>query len=312
REQHPSSLVYEDLIKLCGTILDSYHWIDNPETGAVGELIAQIRETAELVLDEFEKVQSIQQRAAESVSHAESAQQEILREIKRRDYQKPDDHVIGLKAINQQRGHLLTLRDQRYIDHAALDQLDQALQKAQQELADRTIAFLQREDAFQSYIDEIEATLTEAQQRETVTDLRPLEQRLDEIGEGLDLLSEMLNSLPVDDATIRTNILATMSSVYAQLNQAKAKLRNRLKSIGSSEAVAEFGAQFTLFSQAVINALGIATTPEKSEEQLSKLLVQLEEFESKFSEHDEFLNDIIAKRDARRHRKTHPRHVGSG
>jgi MoxR-like ATPase len=297
REQHPSSLVYEDLIKLCGTILDSYHWIDNPETGSVGELIAQIRETAELVLDEFEKVQAIQQRAAESVSHAETAQQEILREIKRRDYRKPDDHVIGLKAINQQRGHLLTLREQRYIDHSALDQLDQALQKAQQALADRTIAFLQREDAFQSYIDEIEATLAEAQQRETVADLRPLEQRLDEIGDGLDLLSEMLNSLAVDDATVRTDILATMSSVYAQLNQAKAKLRNRLKSIGSNEAVAEFGAQFTLFSQAVINALGIATTPEKSEEQLSKLLVQLEEFESKFSEHDEFLNDIIAKRE---------------
>ncbi len=297
REQRPSALLYEDLIKLCATILDSYHWIDREETGAFGELIRLIRETAELVLDEFEKVQAIQQRATESIAEAEKTQRELIREINRGEYKKPDDHVIGLKAINQQRGHLLTLKEQRYIDHEAIERLDQSLQQSQEKLSSRTIDFLQREDAFDSYLQEIAETLAEAEQRQTLADLRPLEQRLDEIGEGLDLLSEMLNSLPVEDATVRTDILATMSNVYAQLNQAKAKLRNRLKSVGSSEAVAEFGAQFTLFSQAVINALGIATTPEKSDEQLSKLLVQLEEFESKFSEHDEFLNDIIAKRE---------------
>jgi hypothetical protein len=297
REQRPSVLLYEELIKLCATILDSYHWIDKQETGAIGELIRLIRETAELVLDEFEKVQGIQQRAAESLQEAQGVQRELIREINRRDYRKPDDYVLGLKGINHQRGHLLTLREQRYMDLSALERLDQELLQAQERLSARTIEFLQREDAFQGYQQEIAETLTEAEKRQAVTELRPLEQRLDEIGEGLDLLSEMLNSLPVEDARIRTDILATLSSVYAQLNQAKAKLRNRLKSLGSREAVAEFGAQFTLFSQAVINALGVATTPEKSEEQLSKLLVQLEEFESKFSEHDEFLNDIIAKRE---------------
>jgi hypothetical protein len=297
REQQPSALLYEELIKLCGTILDSYHWIDNTETGAIGELIRLVRDTAELVLDEFEKVQVIQQRAGESLQAAQRSQRELIREINRRDYKKPDDHVAGLKAVNHQRGHLLTLREQRYMDQSALDQLDQELVQAQERLSKRTIEFLQREDAFHSYQQAIEATLAEAEKHQTVADLRPLEQRLDEIGEGLDLLSEMLNSLPVEDATVRTDILATMSSVYAQLNQAKAKLRNRLKSIGSSEAVAEFGAQFTLFSQAVINALSLATTPEKSDEQLSKLLVLLEEFESKFSEHDEFLSDIIDKRE---------------
>ncbi|MES9993415.1 MAG: DNA repair ATPase [Candidatus Thiodiazotropha sp.] len=297
REQQPSALLYEELIKLCGAILDSYHWIDKSETGAIGELIRLIRETAELVLDEFEKVQAIQQRAGESLQQAQRIQGEVIREIKRRDYQKPDDHVSGLKAINQQRGHLLTLREQRYMDLGALDQLDRELLQTQERLSKRTIEFLQRDDAFHSYQQAIEETLAEAEKRHTVADLRPLEQHLDEIGEGLDLLSEMLNSLPVEDATVRTDILATMSSVYAQLNQAKARLRNRLKSIGSSEAVAEFGAQFTLFSQAVINALSLATTPEKSDEQLSKLLVLLEEFESKFSEHDEFLNDIISKRE---------------
>ncbi len=297
REQRPSALLYEELIKQCGAILDGYHWIDKAETGGIGDQVRQIRETAELVLDEFEKVQSIQQRANQSLSDAQQGQRELIREINRRDYRKPDDHVVGLKGINQQRGHLLTLREMRYIDLTALDLLDAELVAAQERLAKRTVEFLQREDAFEGTLQAINETLSEAGKQRTVAELTPLQQRLDEIGEGLDLLSEMLNNLSVDDTTVRTAILATLSSVYAQLNQAKAQLRNRMKSIGSRESVAEFGAQFTLFSQSVINALGLATSPEKCDEQLSKLLVLLEEFESKFSDQDPFLNDIIAKRE---------------
>ena len=63
------------------------------------------------------------------------------------------------------------------------------------------------------------------------------------------------------------------------------------------EAVAEFGAQFKLFSQSIANALGLATTPERCDEQLSRLLVQLEELESQFSEFDQFLVDIMDKRE---------------
>ncbi|MCU7933426.1 MAG: DNA repair ATPase [Candidatus Thiodiazotropha sp. (ex Dulcina madagascariensis)] len=297
REQQPSATLYEDLIKNCGEILDSYHWIDNEQTGSLGQIIRRIRETAELVLDEFEKVQTIQQQALHALADAEQAQEQTLKTINRRDYRQPDDYVVGLKAIQQHRGHLLTLREQRYIDHAALDRLDEKLLDAESRLSKKTVAFLQREDAFGSYETAIEETLKSIGKVEAVVDIQPIQQRLDEIGDGLDLLTEMLNSLKVDDTNIRTTILETMSTVYARLNQARAHVRNRLKEVGAGEAVAEFAAQFALFSQSVINALGLATTPEKCDEQLAKLLVHLEEFESKFSEFDEFLNDIIKKRE---------------
>lgn len=297
REQQPSAILYEDLIKSCGEILDSYHWIDNQQTGSMGEVIRQIRETAELVLDEFEKVQAIQQQALHALAEAKQVQEKTLSEINRRDYRKPDDYVVVLKTIQQHRGHLLTLREQRYIDHTVLDQLDQKLLDAEAQVSKKTVVFLQKEDAFNSYKEAIAEALISIDKVATAVEIQPIQQRIDAIGEGLDLLTEMLNSLQVDDTTVRTSILETMSTVYAQLNQAKARLRNRLKEVSSGEAVAEFGAQFALFSQSVINALGLATTPEKCDQQLSKLLVQLEEFESKFSDFDEFLNDIIAKRE---------------
>lgn len=52
----------------------------------------------------------------------------------------------------------------------------------------------------------------------------------------------------------------------------------------------------------IANALSIANTPEKSDEQMAKLLVQLEELESQFADPetnsgDQFLADIISKRE---------------
>jgi MoxR-like ATPase len=297
RDQQPSAILYEDLIKNCNEIVDGYHWIDKPETGALGELIRKIRDTSELVLDEFEKVQAIQQQARQSLEMATQSQQNVLNQIRRRDYLKPDDYVVGLKAIQQHRGHLLTLREQRYIDLAKLNVLDEQLIEAHERLSAKTVDFLQQEGAFNSYQESIKETLQSLQKLESVVDLQPIQQQLDDTGDGLDLLTEMLNGLKVEDTTVRTAILESMSGVYAKLNQARAQVRNRLKEVGAGEAIAEFGAQFALFSQSVINALGLATTPEKCDEQLSKLLVQLEEFESKFSDYDEFLNDIIAKRE---------------
>src|SRR5690606_7532431 len=69
------------------------------------------------------------------------------------------------------------------------------------------------------------------------------------------------------------------------------------KTFGSTEAVAQFAAQFKLFSQSITHALGLSTTPERCEEQLSRTLVQLEEIEGQFSEYDQFLPDIVTKRE---------------
>jgi hypothetical protein len=297
REQKPSAILYEDLIKSCTELLDRYHWISLSEIGAFDQMVRQIRDTAELVLDEFEKVQSIQQQTQKSLDEAIQIQQESLNKIRRREYLEPDDYVVDLKSIQQQRGHLLTLRELRYVDLEVLDHLDKELLQAEETLTGKTVEFLQKTEAFDAYLEAIDETLNALDQIDIVIEIHPLQEQLEEIGSALDLLTEMLNALKVDDTTIRTSILENMSHIYARLNQAKAQVRNRLKEVSSGEAIAEFGAQFALFSQSVINALGLATTPEKSEEQLNKLLIQLEEFESKFSEHDEFLNDIIAKRE---------------
>src|SRR5690606_15890030 len=99
------------------------------------------------------------------------------------------------------------------------------------------------------------------------------------------------------DATRRTRVVEAISALYARLNQARARAEQKRRSLGSAEAVAQFGAQFALFGQSIASALGLATDPERADEQLSRLMVQLEELESQFGEHEQFLGDILSKRE---------------
>ncbi|WP_132757480.1 DNA repair ATPase [Pseudomonas aeruginosa] len=132
---------------------------------------------------------------------------------------------------------------------------------------------------------------------ETVAQLGEPLAALEAMAGDLDMLSSLMASLRIDDATQRTRIIESISEIYARLNQAKARAEQRRKGLGSSETVAQFGAQFKLFGQGITNALAQAQDPERCDEQLSRLLVQLEELESQFGDHEQFLGDILAKRE---------------
>ena len=58
------------------------------------------------------------------------------------------------------------------------------------------------------------------------------------------------------------------------------------------EVEAESHSQIKLISQGIINYLDISDSAEKSDEYLTKLIVQLEELEGKFIEFNEFLEKI--------------------
>ncbi len=297
RDQTATALLYENLIQECEKLFDTYYWIENSELNGLSDQVKEIRKTAELVLDEFEKVESIRAKANEAIRAAENTQQKILNEIARFEWKSPADFINALDQIRHFRGHLVTIRDLRYINTGRIAELDSELEEKQLDLSHKTIRFLSGENAFNQYIQRISELQLFIPTIETVNELTPVLDELEKMGAGLDLLTEMLGTLKVDDATVRTFILESISEVYGKLNQTKAFARNHHKNLGSAESVAEFAAQFTLFSQSITNALSLSITPERSDEQLTRLLAQLEELESRFSEHDEFLSDILTKRE---------------
>ncbi|MEO9495333.1 MAG: ATPase, partial [Vibrio splendidus] len=132
---------------------------------------------------------------------------------------------------------------------------------------------------------------------ESITALKPVTSSIETLIEGLDLLNRTMLSIEIEDSRQRTRILEDISTVFSQINRVKASADLAAKSVGSEEAKAEFGARFKLLSQSVTSALNASDTPQACDQQLSQLLIQLEDLESQFSDYDEFYTEILAKRD---------------
>ena len=295
--QQASMKIYENLSQSAKRIFDLHYWLEEGDQANIGSNLKEVAETSELVIDEFEKVQSIQRQSAKAMQKAQHAQKTLLSTIATTSWENAEQFVGVINEIRQQRGQIITFKDYRYIDVQTLDRLLEELDESEAQVGDKTISFLSQENSLDIYAQRVEQFQEQSALVTTNAQLKPLIVEVDNTIQGLDLLSELVATLDIEDATVRTAIVDSVSGIYAQLNQVKAKATQQAKSLGSQEAIAQFSAQFKLFSQSIANALSSSDTPEKCDEQLARLLVQLEDLESQFSEHDRFLSDIMDKRE---------------
>jgi len=288
---------YQLLVHDTRRMFDAHHWLEDAESDGAGALLHEIAATGESVLDEYEKVEGIRRQSDTAMREAQTAHRNLLGRLQPESWSRIEEFVEALNEISRQRGHLLTIRELRYIDTAAIDAMGEALQAAQDTVGAATGTFLAGERALQPVSERLQVLDTEAQAATTAKVLAASIAEMQALAGDLDMLSELMATLKVDDATERTRVVDAISGLYARLNQARARADQRRRTLGSAEAVAQFGAQFALFGQAIAGALSLATDPERADEQLSRLMVQLEEIESQFGEHEQFLGDILAKRE---------------
>jgi len=288
---------YQLLVHDTRRLFDAHHWIDDAHCGGAAKLLHEISATGESVLDEYEKVEGIRRQSDAAMLEATAAQRALLSRLQPENWSAIGEFTDALGELSRQRGHLLTLREYRYIDTAAIDAMGEALQQAQERIGAATGEFLGGDKALAPFHARLQQLDAAAQQAQTARALAEQLQGMQAMSAELDMLSELMAGLKVDDATERTRVVEAISAIYARLNQARARADQRRRTLGSAEAVAQFGAQFSLFSQSIASALGLATDPERADEQLSRLMVQLEELESQFGEHEQFLGDIVAKRE---------------
>lgn len=288
---------YQRLVQDTRRLFDAHHWLDDAQCDGAAGLLREISATGESVLDEYEKVQSIRQQSAQAMAQAQAGQKALLARLQPENWTEVQAFVEALNAISTQRGHLLTIRDYRYIDTDVIDAMTAALQEAHDRIGTATGQFLGGEQALAPLGARLQVLDEAAQQAESARVLDEQLAGMRAMAADLDMLSTLMAGLKVDDARARTRVVESISAVYARLNQSRVRAEQRRRTLGSAEAVAQFAAQFALFSQAITSALAMATDPERADEQMSRLLVQLEELESQFGEHEQFLGDILAKRE---------------
>jgi hypothetical protein len=124
RKDNPYAEIYTDLVKRCGTILDSYPWLSSADGFGVDGALRAVREAADKAVDEFDKVRRLQREAVERVKDVRKRCTDQFQNIRRASFRVLNDFVLNLASLRKLRGELITLKEVRYVDVAQVEELE--------------------------------------------------------------------------------------------------------------------------------------------------------------------------------------------
>ncbi|MFB8777992.1 DNA repair ATPase [Streptomyces broussonetiae] len=292
----PTTEMYRALIAACARTTDAHHWLGDPELGDPHTPLTRLRDTAEQVLAEFETVRALTRQAADALDEADGRIAAVVRRLRGEVPREATAWVTGLTELRHALGHLTTCKEMRYADTGRIEELTAAAEADLDAFGRRAVAFLAREDAFTAHHQEVEQLVADAEAVTTVAEAAPVAARLGELADSLHTVTEVAGGLDIGDTTVRTTVLERVAEVLGGVNRARATLDARRRSLLDQEGRAAFGAEFALLGQAVAGALQAAGSPEECDEQLARLLVRVEDLESRFAEFDDFLTELADQR----------------
>ncbi|MEV7245028.1 DNA repair ATPase [Streptomyces sp. NPDC093248] len=296
REDIATSEGHRELAAACVRAADAHHWLAEDDLGGLLDALDAVRGTAEQVLAEFETVRALTRRAADALHEATERIASVVRRLRGETPREAAAWVRGLTELRHAHGHLLTLKEMRYADGARIDALAAEAEADLAALGQRAVVLLAREEVFAGQQRDVEELVADAEAVTTVSEAAPVTARLDEIGDALRTVTDVVAALDTGDATVRTSVLERISGVLAGVNRARATLDARRRALVEHEGRAEFAAESALLGQAVTAALAAADTPQACDDQLARLLSRLEDLESRFAESDDFLGALADKR----------------
>jgi hypothetical protein len=176
---------YAALCQQTRRLFDAYHWLSHAQLTGLAPLLREITATAELVLDEYEKVESIRQQSAKAMQDAESRHKALLDSLLPDSWEQAQSFVDALNGITTQRGLLLTIREYRYIDLARLDVMEAELLAAQERVSAATATFLAGDAALQPFVSRLHSLDEQAQKAASVVQLAEPLAALKTMADGL-------------------------------------------------------------------------------------------------------------------------------
>lgn len=288
--------LYLDVIKKATDTIDSYYWLGDQEKYDLKSPLHDIKVVAESAVDEYEKVRRISETAESRLKELADKVTGVLKKSKA-SFGAIDAYVALLGEIRECRGEVISAKELRYINVARLEEHDKDLSTSADVVSESCVRFLMQEHALNPFVDKVEGFKKSIEKIEKVIEAAELLEFGETIAQELDLLIETVSNLKITDATQTTRIIEAISEIYGEYNQVKGSLANKRKSMLATEGKAEFAATLKLLEQSVTNYLDICDTPKQCEEYLTKIIVQVEELEGKFSEFDEFIEVVGQKRE---------------
>lgn len=289
--------LYDDIARFSNDIVDSYYWIREEDTFRLDIPLDEINGAANAAIDEFEKVVQLRKTAVSITKETQGKAEAIFGKIKSSSFKSIDDFILVLSQLRTLRGEVIGLHDIRYVDETFIEKLETKIAEQTEKISQRCVQFLLDDKALLPYHARVKEKQELLEKIKKVIDAKKLEEEVNQIATDLEMLIDIVSNLQIEDTSHSTKIIDNISLIFATINQLKAGIKNKIKSLGSKEATAEFAAQLKLVDQSIINYLDIANTPEKTDELLNKVSVQLEDLEGRFADFEEFIIQIIEKRE---------------
>lgn len=296
RKESPYAELYTDLVRQCGSVIDSYPWLSHSEAYGLDDGLKQVREAADKAVDEFDKVRRLRHEAVQKVKELKSKADLLFNQLRRAGFDSLNDYVSNLSNLRKLRGECITLKEVRYVDLESIGLIEEKVVEETQTLSRGCVDFLLKPEALAPYQTQAAEFLKSVEKTSTVSDCRKIENQTAKAGGELEMLIDIVNTLKIEDATETTRIIDAITLVYSTLNQVKAALKQRLKKLAASEGAAQFGAQMKLIGQSASSYLDLCDTPAKCDDYLNRISVQLEELEGIFADFEEYTLKLAERR----------------
>ncbi|WOI22200.1 DNA repair ATPase [Nonlabens ulvanivorans] len=289
--------LYDDIARSSKDILDAYYWLPEEETKQINLPLNEINKASNAAIDEFEKVKQLRKQAVADTRDISKKADELFSKIKSTSFKSINDFVELLTQLRSLRGEAIGLYEIRYVDTDFIKGIEEQIVEQNEVISRRAVTFLLDDKALAPYHDAVAEKQNALDDTKKVIEIKNLEKEVNQIAEDLELLIDIVSNLEIEDTSHSTKIIENISLIFATINQVKAAIKNKVKTVGKKEAQADFAAQLKLIDQSIINYLDIANTPEKCDEFLTKVSIQLEELEGKFADYEEYITEIIGKRE---------------
>lgn len=293
----PARTTYEDILALATRVSDAYYWLGHAEVGDLRGAVAEVRGAAKLILDEYDKITALRAEAGRLLAETEAQVAKAAIEARSEGFTSVEPFLEVLSGLRNLRGAIITRKEVRFIDVARLAALEAEVVSVFDRVTSDCVTFLAKGDAFGALVARAGELAQRAAQLGTAAELRGLRDEIDRVAGGIDLLGNVIGALKIEDATRRTAILENITDAFGHVNRSRAAILGRHGELSAKEGKAAFGAQVKLLTQSVASALAQCDTPERCDQELTRLLVQLEELEGRFAEVDELAAELAARRE---------------
>lgn len=293
----PSTAVYGDLLASAGRFVDTHHWAADQETGDLAGPAHDIRQVAEQVIDEFERMQEVRAGAASALAEAEASLQTALEQLRLSPPTQTAAFIAGLAGMRREIGHLHTTKERREIDTDRIDELIGQAEAGHDELAQAAASHLSTDGAFTTYHDRLGEIANLVPTTDSSIEVAELITGVDELSDSMDLVAGTVGDLVVDDPRVRTSVLSQVSGVLAEVNRVRAVVELRNDELIQSETGAAFATELGLLGQSIATAVGRASSPEACDEALARLMLQLEQLETAGPRTEAQLDELADRRD---------------